>query len=36
MGQYIGLVVISAAATLAVLWLLPPSGSFAVQAKVVS
>lgn len=36
MGQYVGLVVISALATLAVLWLLPPTGSFAVNAKVVS
>jgi len=34
MQQFIGLAVLSALATLAVLWVLPPSGSFAVSAQV--
>jgi hypothetical protein len=32
---FVGLVVLSAIATLAVLWVLPPFGSFSVKAKVV-
>ena len=34
--SFVGLVVLSAIATLAVMWVLPPFASFAVAAKVVN
>jgi hypothetical protein len=34
--SFIGLVVLSAIATLVTLWVMPPFGSFAVSAKVVN
>jgi len=34
MQQFIGVAVLAALATLAVLWVLPPTGSFAVEAQV--